>query len=63
MRYMVRCQLDDLTAVYAGVDLIVAHNQTLWTVDATLEQTFSAIEVKVWLQCAFQFFGRGYTAN
>lgn len=53
MCYMVRCQLDDLTAVYASVDLIVAHNETLWAIDASLKQTFSALEVKVGLQCSF----------
>lgn len=63
MCYMVRRQLDDLTAVYAGVDLTVARNQTLRTVNATLEQTFSIVEVKVRFQSAFQLFGRGYTVN
>lgn len=36
MRYMVRSQLDDLTAMQSRIDLIVTHNKVLGAIDTTL---------------------------
>lgn len=49
VRYVVGCQLDDLTTMQASVNLIVPHEQALWTIDSALQQTLSALQVKVGL--------------